>query len=58
MLVLLCVQVVQINYNESNWKEKKKQLFNVTKQKICKLVKKTKNLNLKDLVDKIHKLIV
>jgi hypothetical protein len=38
--------------------KRKKKLFNVTKQKICKLAKKTKNLNLKDLVDNIHKLIV
>jgi hypothetical protein len=62
MLVLFCVQVVQINNNKSNWREKKKtQLSNVDKQKICELAKKqkkTKNLNKKNLVDKIHKLIV
>jgi hypothetical protein len=35
--------------------EKKKRLFIVNKQKICKLAKKTENHNLKNLVDKIHK---
>jgi len=39
--------------------EKGKQLPNADKQKICKLAKKAKkNLNLKNIVDKIHKLIV
>jgi hypothetical protein len=38
--------------------EKKKQLSNVDKQEICKLVKKQKILNLKNIIDKIHKLIV
>jgi len=38
--------------------EGKKQLFNVDKQKICELVKKTENFNQKHLMDKIHKLIV
>jgi hypothetical protein len=47
MLVLLCVQVVQTNNNESNWREKKKQLFIVNKQKRCKFAKKTKNKNKK-----------
>jgi hypothetical protein len=41
--MLLCVQIVQTNYNESSWKEKKKQLSNVTKQKICELAKNNKN---------------
>jgi len=32
MLVLLCVQIVQTNNNEPNWKEKKKQqLFSANK---------------------------
>ncbi len=39
-------------------KEKTKQLINVHKQKICELVKKIKSFNFKNLVDKIHKLIV
>jgi hypothetical protein len=45
MLVLFCIQVVQTNKNESNWREKKKQLSNANKQKICKHVKKAENLN-------------
>jgi len=40
MLVLFCVQVVKTNNNESSWREKKKQLSNVDKQKICEPVKK------------------
>jgi hypothetical protein len=39
-------------------KKKKKKLSNADKQKICELAKKAKNLNLKNLVNKIHKLIV
>jgi hypothetical protein len=58
MLMLLCVQVVQTNNNEFSPREKKKQFFIANKQKIYKLVKKTKKINLKNLVDKIHKLIV
>jgi hypothetical protein len=42
MLVLPCVQVVQINNNESSWREKKKQFYSGDKQKIRKLVKKSK----------------
>jgi hypothetical protein len=38
--------------------EKKKQLSNAHKQKLCELAKKIKNLNKKYIVDKIHKLIV
>jgi hypothetical protein len=45
MLVLLCVQVVQINNNEFSWREEKKQLSHVDKQKICKLAKKVKKIN-------------
>ncbi len=45
MLVLFCVQVVQTNNNEFNWKEEKKQLSHVDKQKICELVKKVENFN-------------
>jgi hypothetical protein len=41
MLMLICVQVVQTNNNESNWKKKKKN-YNVDKQNICQLAKKTK----------------
>ncbi len=34
MSVLLCIQIVQTNNHESNWKEKKnKQLFDASKQK-------------------------
>jgi hypothetical protein len=56
--MLFCVQVVQTNNNESSKKEKKKQLSNVDKQKMCELAKKTKKLNFKNLVNKIHKLII
>jgi hypothetical protein len=58
MLVLLCVQIVQTNNNESSWRKKKKQLYSANKQKICELAKKTKKINFKNLVDKIHKLVV
>jgi hypothetical protein len=58
MLVLLCVQVVQTNNNESSWRGKKKQHSNVNKQKICKLAKKVENFNWKNLIYKIHKLIL
>jgi hypothetical protein len=54
MLVLLCVQVVQTNNNESSRRGKKK-LSNVFKQKIRELVKKVEIFNLKNLIDKIHK---
>jgi hypothetical protein len=56
MLVLLCIQIVQTNNNESNWREKKKkQLSSANKQK--------KNVNLLwkhkiFIVNKIQKLIV
>jgi hypothetical protein len=43
--MLFCVQVVQTNNNESSQKEKKKHVFNVDKQKMCELAKKTKKLN-------------
>ncbi len=39
-------------------KGKKKQLFNADKQKKCELAKKTSNLNFKNLVDKMRKLII
>jgi len=42
-LVLFCVQVMQTNNNESSWKEKKKQISNADKQKMCKLVKEKKH---------------
>jgi len=45
MLVLLCVQLVQTNNNEFNWREEKKQLSHVDKQKIYKLAKKVVNFN-------------
>jgi hypothetical protein len=58
MLVLLCVQVVQINNNESNWKEKRKKIL-VQTTNICELAKnEIKKKQKKQLVDKIHKLIV
>jgi hypothetical protein len=48
MLVLFCLQVVQSNNNESNWKKMKKKLFFILdKQKICKLARY--------IIDKIHK---
>jgi transposase len=58
MLMLLCVQVVETNNNEFSPREKKKWFSNANKQKIYELVKKTKKNYLKNLVDKIHKLIV
>jgi hypothetical protein len=56
MLVLLCIQIVQTNNNESNWREKKnKQLSSANKQKNnVNLLWKHKIL----IVNKIHKLIV
>jgi hypothetical protein len=47
MLVLFCIQIVQTNINESNWREKKnKQLFNANEQKRkCELAKKVENFN-------------
>ncbi len=45
MLMLLYVQVVQTNNNESSWNKRKKQLSNLNKQKICELIKKVENLN-------------
>ncbi len=56
--MLLCVQVVQTNNNEFSPRETKKQFSNANKQKIYELVKKAENFNLKNLIDKIHKLIV
>jgi len=58
VLMLFYVQIVQTNHNESNWREEKKQFSNVDKQKIWELAKKAKNFNLKNLVDKMHKLII
>jgi hypothetical protein len=37
--------------------KRKKQLFGADEQKMCELAKKAENLNYKNLVDKIHKLI-
>jgi hypothetical protein len=47
MLVLLCIQVVQINNNESNWirKEKKNNFLLQTNKKKCELATKAKNFN-------------
>jgi len=43
--VLFCVHVVQIDNNESSWREKKKQLSNGNKQKKCaNLLRKQKIL--------------
>jgi hypothetical protein len=36
-------------------KIKEEQLFITDKQKICKLAKKARNFNLKNIIDKIHK---
>jgi len=57
-LVLFCVQVVQTTTMNLVEKEKKKQLSNVDKQRCANLSRKQKKLNWKNLVDKIHKLIV
>jgi hypothetical protein len=58
MLMLLCVQVVQIDNNKFSWREKKKCFSSVGKQNICKLAKKVENLSLKIVIDKIHKRII
>jgi hypothetical protein len=53
MLVLLCVQVVQTNNNEFNWREKKNIFLLQTKDMwACQIAK---YLNLKSSIDKIHK---
>jgi hypothetical protein len=51
MLVLLCVQVVQTNKNKSSWGGKKQ-------AKDLDLAKKKMEINFKNLINKIHKLIV
>jgi hypothetical protein len=38
--------------------KRKIQLFGANEQKMCELAKKAKNLNCKNLVHKIHKLII
>ncbi len=45
--MLLCIQIVQTNYNESNWREKKfKQLSNANKQQNkYELANKVENFN-------------
>jgi hypothetical protein len=46
MLMLFCVQIVQIKNNESSWKEKKKQqASNANKQKRCELANILKKIN-------------
>jgi hypothetical protein len=56
MLVLLCVQVVQINNNESNWKKKKTTFFYCKQAKdIWACQESRKKLIKKNLIDKIHK---
>jgi hypothetical protein len=46
MLMLLCIQVVQINDNESDWREKKRNNFLMqTSQKKCELAMKAKKFN-------------
>jgi hypothetical protein len=57
MLMLHCVQFVQTN-QKNLVQKRKKQLSNLDKQKIYELAKKAKTLNLKNLIDKIHKLII
>ncbi len=47
-----------MNLVEKKRKKEKKQLSYANKQKISELAKKAKNLNWKNLVDKIYKLIV
>jgi uncharacterized tellurite resistance protein B-like protein len=63
--MLLCIQVVQIDNNESSWKKKRKQEFSsaskqkICELKICELVKKVLNFNLKNIyLTKYTKLII
>jgi hypothetical protein len=57
MLMLLCIQIVQTNNNESNWRQKKnKQFSNANKPNKIKM-----NLSRKQnflIINKIHKLII
>jgi 3-dehydroquinate dehydratase len=56
MLVLFCVKLCKLStIHPIEEKRKKQQLSIANKQMICGLTKKAKNLNLKNLVDKIHK---
>ncbi len=57
MLMLLCVPILQTN-KKNIVEEKKQQLSNVDKQKIGEFTKKTMNFYVKNLIDKIHKLII
>jgi hypothetical protein len=50
LVLLICVQVVQINNNESNWRGKKK-----TTILYCKQEKDMWTCQESNLVDKIHK---
>ncbi len=43
--MLFCIQVVQINDNESDRREKKINILMQTSQKKCELAMKAKNLN-------------
>jgi hypothetical protein len=44
MLMLLCVQIVQINNNESSWKKKEKKNYNETSKRYVNLSRKQKIL--------------
>jgi hypothetical protein len=59
MLVLFCILVVQTNNNKFSLKEKKTKILVETSKKKCKFVKKkAKDINFKNIINKIHKLIV
>jgi hypothetical protein len=54
--MLFCVQVVQTSNNESNWRKKKKiSTFYCKQAKDMWACQESKNLNKKNLIDKIHK---
>ncbi len=57
MLVLFCVKLCKLTTMNPVGK-KKKQLFSANKQNICKIAKTKEIFNLKNLGDKIHKLII
>jgi hypothetical protein len=58
MLMSICIQVVQTNNNESNWRERKQDFLMYTSKRYENSPSKHKTLIFKNLLDKIHKLIV
>jgi hypothetical protein len=58
MLMSICIQVVQTNNNESNWRERKHNFLMYTSKIYENSPSKHKTLILENLLDKIHKLIV